>query len=178
MGCQGRFLQRRKPRRRARSGSPFDPGAGCEDTQWPAHTPVRPHVSLVHRRKIPMVQIDVIFLPTGATPEDRTKVNPEPASAHLNDWVSWTFRAFDDEIDSVQIEFDHDAESYFFPRGGGPPFKSLKTDLISGGATIWGRAPDLGVGSFPSKYTIKAFDKHNHVIDEYTLDPQVITEQP
>jgi len=125
-----------------------------------------------------MVQIDVIFLPTGATPVDRTKVNPDPTSAHLNDWVSWVFHAFDDEIDSVQIEFDKTDESYFFPRGGGSPFKSLRTDLTSGSATIWGRAPKLVASSVESKYTIKAFDKHNHEIAEYTLDPTVITEQP
>lgn len=123
-----------------------------------------------------MVQIDVIFLPAGAA--NRTTVNPDPTSAHLNDWVSWVFHSFDDTIDSVQIEFDNQGESYFFPRGGGPPFKSLRTDLISGGATIWGRAPDLGNGSFPSKYTVKAYDKSNHEIGVYTLDPTVVTEQP
>ena len=123
-----------------------------------------------------MVQIDVLLLPTGAV---RTQVNPDPTSAHTNDWVNWVFRSLDPTVESVQIEFDHQGESYFFPRGGGPPFTSLKTDLTSGGATIWGRAPGLAhAGSQSSKYSIRAFDSSNHEIAAYYLDPTVVTEQP
>src|SRR5262245_24853261 len=101
-----------------------------------------------------MVQIDVTFLPTGT----RTPVSPDPSSAHTNDQVYWVFHSFDPAIQSVQIQFKPNNRSYFFPRGSGNPHQSLQTDLVSGGATLWGRAPSLPTnGSEDSEYTIRAF---------------------
>ena len=128
-----------------------------------------------------MVQIDVTFLPSGAV---RTSVSPDPSSAHTNDQVYWVFHSFDDTIKSVQIQFKPNNKSYFFPRGHGNPNQSLTTDLVSGSASLWGRAPELQAdGSENSDYTIRAFSTPSgatpqHEIPDYYLDPTVVTEQP
>ena len=128
-----------------------------------------------------MVQIDVTFLPSGPV---RTAVTPTLTSAHSNDQVNWVFHSFDPAILSVQVQFKPNNKSYFFPRGQGNPHQSLQTDLVSGGAILWGRAPGLPAdGSEASDYTIRAYathsdDPHQNELPAYYLDPTVVTEQP
>lgn len=122
-----------------------------------------------------MVQIDVSLLTTGT----RTQVNPDPSSAHSDDSVYWVFHSFDPTVAEVEIAFDKASESYFFPRGNGPAFKSLRANLVGGSATIWGRAPHIGgAGQRPTKYTINAYDAAGNPIAAYYLDPTVVTEEP
>jgi hypothetical protein len=125
-----------------------------------------------------MVQIDISLLPT--LPSPTINVNPDPSSAHTDDAVLWVFHSFDPTITSVEIVWKNASESYFFPRKAtGIPAKSIRTDLIAGGATIWGRAPSLGMpGSRSSDYTINAYDSPSATLPVYSLDPTVITEQP
>ena len=122
-----------------------------------------------------MVQLDVVLLPTGGT-----QVYPDPISAHTNDSVSWVFHSFNSAVKSVEVVFQNQSQSYFFHHKGGGQTKNVIADLVAGNATIWGRAPNAnGPGTQARvKYTINAYDVNGNAMNQYYLDPDVITEQP
>jgi hypothetical protein len=136
-----------------------------------------------------MVQIDISLLPKSGTPTGTINPNPFPdSSAHTNDEVLWVFHVFDSNIKSVEIEWRPGTKSYLFPhKGNGNAATRVRTDVVGGTATIWGRAPDLNnpppnpPRTERCKYNINAYDVPASVTGvqpAYSMDPDVITEQP